>query len=207
MCESFKRVAIFFAILTALLLSGSLAGAGLIDFENLADGEIVTTQYSGQGVNFAGQTIALQAGGLLNEFEFPPRSGVTVVVSDVGELGIAFNAPQASVGGFFTHFSPITLTAFDALDNPVGSSTSAAGDNTVSSGNPPNEFLGTSSLTGILRVAIVGLPNEFTLDDLTFTSLPPVIDVPEPGIGLLEIGMLALSAVAVSRLQRTHPRT
>ena len=186
-----------------MLLSLAAAGAAdadlVINFEGLADGELVTTQFSGQGVTFSGQTVALQAGVSLNEFVFPPHSGVTLVSSDLGQINVAFSQPQASVGGFFTHASPVTLTAFNAQNVAVASQT-VTGDNTVFGSNSPNEFVSTSSAAGITSVTIVGTPTQFSLDDLTLTTAP------EPDLALVGLGLLALAVVAVRVRPAPSPR-
>jgi hypothetical protein len=191
-----------FTIVLVMLLS--LAGAGaadadlVINFEGLADEEPVTAQFSGLGVTFSGQAVVLQAGLSLNDFLFPPRSGVNVVSSDLGQINVAFSQPQASVGGFFTHASPVTLTAFNA-QNVAVATTTVSGDNTVSGSNSPNEFVSTSSAAGITSVMISGTGTEFTLDDLTAV---PII-TPEPDIALVGLGLLALAMVAV-RVRPSH---
>jgi hypothetical protein len=68
------------------------SGALTIDFESLSDSEIVTTQYAGVGVTFSNAT-ALTAGISLNEFDFPPNSGVNVVYDEGGPMTISFDIP------------------------------------------------------------------------------------------------------------------
>ena len=200
MCELCKRLAIFFLVALFVAATVGTANAGfVITFEGLADGDVVTNQFSGQGVTFGGQTIALQAGLSLNDFDFPPKSGVNVVSSDLGQITAVFGAPQASVGAFFTHASPVTITAFDAQNVVVGTGSSGVIDNTISSGNAPNEFIGTTSVTGITSVTITGAPGEFTVDDLTFTAVVTT----EPDLTLVSLGLLALGAAAAWR--RLHP--
>jgi hypothetical protein len=59
------------------ILAGRAASAGSItlDFEGFPDSTILSTQYS--GLTFT-NAIILTAGISLNEFEFPPHSGVNV---------------------------------------------------------------------------------------------------------------------------------
>ncbi len=108
-----------------------------IDFEDLSDLDAVTTQYIGLGVTFAGATV-LTAGISLNEFDFPPHSGVNVIASDLEIITITFSDPVVSVGGFFTYTASLGLTATDSLGGTHNVS-SAFSENFVSSGNPPNE--------------------------------------------------------------------
>jgi hypothetical protein len=185
-----------FVIIFSLLVAAGSADAGVIDFEGLADEDLVTTQFSALGATFSGQTVVLQAGSSLNELEFPPHSGVNVASSDLGQINVAFAAPPTTVGAFFTHSSPVTFTAFNA-QNVIVDTKTITGDNTVSSGNP-NEFISTSSPGGIAMVTIAGVPTEFTIDDLTFSSA-----VPEPDLAFVGLGLLGL-AVAASRVRPTH---
>lgn len=174
--------------------AGSLAHGATINFDALTDLEAVTTQFP--GLIFTNTTI-LTAGISLNEFEFPPRSGGNVVFDDGGAIAVVFNDPQANVGGFLTYLSRVTLTAFDALDNVVGTDASDFASNLALSGDPgsfPNEFLGVIFPGGIRRVTLEGAAEggSFTLDDLTFTPL----SVPEPAtLVLLALGVVGWRAV------------
>ena len=74
---------------TALFVAGLVVFGGRVnaasitlDFEGLPDSTILTTQYP--GITFT-NAIILTAGISLNEFEFPPHSGMNVV-SDIEEL-------------------------------------------------------------------------------------------------------------------------
>jgi hypothetical protein len=169
-----------FLPLLFLLLSAPLARADTITFEGLADGTAVTNQFP--DLLFLHATAAT-AGASLNEFEFPPHSGSNVVFDDGGAMTISFATPVAGVGGFFTYTTRITITAFDASSNILGSFTSAFDNNTALSGDPgslPNELLSFGLLAGIARITIAGDPGggSFTLDDLTFSSSATA--VPEP---------------------------
>jgi hypothetical protein len=96
------------------------------------------------------------------------------------------------VGGFFNYASQLTLEAFDASNNLLGSVTSLFGANLAPSGDSgsgPNEFLQLNSASGISRVAITGDPagGSFTLDDLTITTSTAV---PEPEAFVFLLGGL-----------------
>lgn len=185
------------------LLASSLSAAPIIlDFEDLSDLEPVTTQFP--GLTFS-NTIALTAGISLNEFEFPPRSGVNVVSDEGGPIEIAFAAPVLSFAGYFTYLVPITLTAFDALDTPIASASSLFGSNLAclagppcfgDPGSSPNELLEVSFAAGIAKVAIEGdnLGGSFVLDDAQYRASASTV-IPEPstlGLALTGIGLAAL---------------
>jgi len=191
-----------------LMMVGLLAGLGswsalaygtVINFEGLPDGTQVTTQFP--GLVFTDATVA-QAGVSLNQFEFPPRSGVNVVFDDGGPVSIAFATPESSVGGFFTYSVPLTFSAFDATNDLLGTVSSAFAENLALSGDPgssPNEFLNLAFAGGISRVTITGDPAgaSFTLDDLTFRA------VPEPSTLLL---LLASSLAGVASMSSRRRR-
>jgi hypothetical protein len=177
------RKAILPATVVFLAILPSALQAGTIDFESLPDGTLVTTQYPGLIFTNA---IALTAGISLNEFEFPPRSGTTVISDFGGSLSIAFRTPIASFGGYFTYLVPLTLLALDAGGNPVASASSAFGTNLAClagapcsgyPGSSPNEWIKVGFTGGIARIIITGnLEGEsFALDDAIYTST-----VPEP---------------------------
>ncbi|MCK6556081.1 PEP-CTERM sorting domain-containing protein [Candidatus Binatia bacterium] len=189
------------AVATLVLVGGRPAGAVPIDFESLVDLEVVTGQFAGQGVTF-GNTIALvdgSIGGSLNEVEFPPQSGWTVVSDDGGPMTLVFGTAVGVVSGYFTYNTALTLEAFSdtAGTISIGSISSLYNSNTAVSGDPgssPNEFLQLLGLGPIGSVRITGAPTggSFTMDDL---SVDPV---PEPGTLILVGSGLA----AVWRVRR-----
>lgn len=168
--------------------------AAVITFDDLADSVIVGGAYA--GVTFTNAT-ALTAGVSLNEFEFPPSSGGTVAFDADGPMRVDFALPVASVGGFFTYLTPVTLRAFSATDALLGSAFSAYSSNLALSGDAgslPNEFLGLA-VGGIAYVVIAGDPagSSFALDDLTFEVATQ--QVPEPAaLGLLLLGLCSALA-------------
>jgi hypothetical protein len=178
----------------------------LIDFEGFDDGTPITNQYT--GVTFTNATV-ITAGFTLDEFEFPPESGVNVVFDDGGPITIDFDSPVLSFGAFFTYAEPLTLDGFDDTDALVASATSAFSSNLGLSGDPgsmPDEFLEVSDASGISSVTITGDPggDSFTMDDATITSLPSN-SVPEPSTGfLLFLGLAQLIAFWVSRSGRSE---
>jgi hypothetical protein len=110
-----------------------------------------------------------------------------------GPISISFPVPVASVGGSFTYLAQLTLTAFDGADQLIGQTTSLFSSNLALSGavgSSPNELIQIAFAGGISRLVISGdaAGGSFTLDDLTFAS------VPEPGtLGLLLPGLAVLS--------------
>lgn len=185
--------------LIALLLVGipSLAVAGpitIIDFDALGDLEAVVSQYP--GLTFS-QATALKAGFTLNEFDFPPFSGDTVAFDDGGPISIVFGSPVVGVAGYVNYGVPLTMTAFDALNNPLGTASSRFGSNLGTVGDPgssTNERLALAFL-GIKSVTISGdlAGGSFSLDDFEYETTGGA-PVPEPGT----LSLLALGAAGMS---------
>ena len=167
-----RLLALALVILLTLVCIPSLVAAGeitLINFDTLTDSEAVIGQYT--GLTFT-QTTALQAGVSLNEFEFPPLSGDVVVFDDGGPISILFESPVVSVAGYFTYLVPLTMTAYDASNTPLGTVLSSFGSNlglSGDSGSTPNELLALAFPAGIRSVTISGdvAGGSFTLDDFT----------------------------------------
>ena len=174
-----------------VLLFGSAlrASATTVDFDVFADGTVLAAQVP--GLTFA-NAIVISAGVSLNEFEFPPHSGAIVASDSGGPISITFAIPVANVGGAFTYSQPLTLTAFDGADQQIGQANSLFSNNAALSGeagSSPNELIQVSFAGGIARIVIEGdaAGGSFTLDDLTFAS------VPEPGtLGLMWPGLAVL---------------
>lgn len=178
-------------VLFGLIISSfARAGIATVDFEAFGDGTVLTNQVG--GLLFANATV-WSAGLSLNELEFAPHSGSNVAVDAGGPMSIVFASPVSSVSGFFTYSTSLTLAAFDALNQAVGTTSSSFASNFVSSGHNPNEVLQVSVAGGISRVLIAGDPNgaSFALDDLTVTT--PASNVPEPSSGVLLVsGVMVL---------------
>jgi hypothetical protein len=179
----------------------SARAATVLDFEGSPDSTILTNQYP--GVTFT-NAIILTAGVSLNEFEFPPLSGVNVASDNGGPMSITFATPVMSFAGYFTYLEPLTMSAFDAADDQVASASSLFSDNLAClagppcSGDPgssPNELIQVSFTGGVSSVTITGDPagGSFTLDDATYTTAP--VAIPEAtnafqisvGLGVLAI--------------------
>lgn len=156
------------------------ASAATIDFESFNDGDVLSNQLA--GVTFTDLAI-LTAGISLNEFDFPPTSGVNVASGTAASASIAFSTALASFGGYFTYLGGLTVDFYDGA-TLLGSVTGAFVDNYVSSGNSPNELLQFVA-TGGASITSVVLTGTFTLDDMSYvasTNQPPV---PEPSSILL----------------------
>ena len=184
-----------------ILACGQPAAAVTLDFEGLTDLESVTSQFTGLTFEKTVALVSGAVGGSLNEIDFPPHSGVTVVADDSGAITITFDSPVASVSGFFTYSAALTLTAFDALLATVDTTTSAFGANTASGGDggsSPNELLSVDAVSGITSLKIETADGgSVVLDDLTFVPLA----VPEPR--MLESLLCATAALlAVAARQR-----
>jgi hypothetical protein len=190
-------------LLTVAAASSAKANAVTLNFEGFADSTILTTQYP--GLTFT-NAIILTSGISLNEFEFPPRSGVDVVSDNDGPITIDFSMPTTSFSGYFTYVEPLTLNAFNASDTQVATATSLFSNNLAclagppcpgDPGSSPNEFIELGFAGGISSVTITGDPlgGSFTMDDITYTTA--TTSVPEPAntvvLAIFTIGALCHS--------------
>ncbi len=171
------------------------ADSTTITFDGLTDSSPVIAQYSANGVNFA-NAVALTAGISLNEFDFPPYSGATVLADDLAApLLVSFSMPMFAVSAWFTYATPLQIHVFDFSGNVLGD---------VVSPNPSN--LGTSTLIQIpfLNVGRLDFSStqtgSFTVDNLSFTSAVP--EAPE--WLLLGAGLFVTAAHARRRRGVTH---
>jgi hypothetical protein len=172
-----------------------------LDFETLGDMDVVTTQFADLIFDNTLSLVSGAAGGTLNELDFPPRSGVTVVMDVGGAITVTFDTPVTVAGGFFTYVAPLTITAFDATLAPVASAASAFESNTVVGGEPgsaPNELIQVTFTGGISSLTLQGDPNgfSFTLDDLTFIPRISVAAAEPPMAALVILAAATLIAVA-----------
>jgi hypothetical protein len=179
-----------------LLVPFSLtAGQIVLDFEGFSDSMVLTNQYP--GVTFT-NTIILTAGISLNEFEFPPYSGVNVASDNDGSMTLTFASSITSFGGYFTYAEPLRIDAFNAANAIVASATSTFSNNEALSGDlgsSPDEFIQVSFASGISSVTITGDPlgGSFVIDNATYTTAGT--GVPEPSswtLFALSGGLLAL---------------
>ncbi len=192
-----------------LTAMGPPAAASVVvyDFEGFLDSTPLTSQLA--GISFSNATV-INAGASLNEFEYPPRSGGGVVFDDGGAISISFAAPVFAVGGYFTYLSALSLSAFDAANNLLGTVVhSAFASNLLVSGDPgssPNESLSFANASGLIaRIVITGdiAGASFVLDDLT-VNIGNTIPEPQTlwltlallGAGVLPRGWLRRASVA-----------
>ncbi len=190
------------------LLALSLAFVGMtdaasvtLDFEGFPDSAILTTQYL--GVTFT-NAIILTAGISLNEFEFPPHSGVNVVSDNGGPMTIDFSSPITSFSGYFTYLEPLTLDGFNAANSLVANAVSVYSTNDALYGDPgssPNEFIQLSFTGSISSVTITGDPagGSFVMDDATYSTVSS-LSVPEPSSFYLML--LGVTGLVVLRQQK-----
>jgi Subtilase family len=180
-----------------LLLMAALAGGAQADttlnFEGFPDSTILTTQYS--GLTFT-NAIILTSGISLDEFEFPPHSGVNVVSDNNGPMTIDFSSPITTFSGYFTYLEPLSLDAFNASSSLIASASSEFSNNEALSGDlgsSPSEFIKLGFAAGISSITITGDPlgSSFTMDDITYTSGTSTI--PEPrALPVVFVGMIII---------------
>jgi len=183
-----------------------LLPANTLDFEAFPDhtpaldSTPLTDQFP--GLAFSNATV-ISAGVTLNELEFPPHSGSNVVFDDGGPISILFSTPVVNVSAFFTYTEPLTLTAFDSNNNPLGAIKSMFSNNEALSGDAgsrPNEPLGLAFASGISTITIAGDPQggSFVMDDLSFTPAAAQ-SVPESGSAIPLAIFMGWMAWAVRR--------
>jgi len=187
-------------LLFSLVLYSPAASASVvtIDFEGLADLDPITNQFPGLVFSNAASIISGAAGGSSNEAEFPPRSGLTVAFNTGSPLEILFSPSVVDVTAYLTYNVLVTMTAFGALNQVVGTATSAYSNNLLVSGemgSVPNEPLTVAFAGGVSRIELSTL-GTFTLDDLTYTTASTA--VPE----VSSVSMLAMAALAGLLLRR-----
>jgi hypothetical protein len=191
MAECANRWGIVLLALWIVVGAAVEARAYVLEFDELSDLDPLTDQYHAAfGVDFSAATV-LSAGVSLNEFEFPPRSGANVIFDDGGPMLVTFDVLALEAGGYFTYSEPITLTAYDASFNVLGTIGSSHSSNLALSGDPgssPNELVQISIAGGFVHLGIAGdaLGGSFVLDD--FTATP----VPEPALSILAASGLVL---------------
>jgi hypothetical protein len=193
-----------------LLLTVAAAGRAqaetTLNFEGFPDSTILTTQYPGLTFNNA---IILTSGISLNEFDFPPHSGVNVVSDNNGPMTVDFSTPITSFSGYFTYLEPLTIDAFTASDIQVATATSAFSNNLAclagppcpgDPGSSPNEFISLGFAGGISSLTITGDPfgSSFTMDDMTYNSA-----VPEPSS--FPLAIIGVAALFTAYLRKKRP--
>ena len=195
-------------ICTALLIGfgfiqQSHAGVFTLDFEGASGGTDVADTYAGLGIHFGGAVFAT-AGIDLNETDFPPFSGVNVVLpNDSGLIRASLDKPATSISAYFTYaLDPgvhLYLTAYatpDFTGPALFSKQSLFSENYAGSGHAPNEWIGVGRILPQIRsfeISGGGIPGGFTMDNLTV--------VPEPNM-TWAVGAVLLG-VALRRFRQT----
>lgn len=188
-------------VMALALCANAAAQSTTIDFEGFADATVLTSQIP--GLTFA-NAMVLTAGISLNEFEFPPSSGVNVIFDNGGPLMIDFSTPITSLLVYVTYAEPFTIQIYDAASNVVGSATSLFASNLALSGDAgssPNEAFLLMFAGGFSSAVFMGngAGESFTLDGLTFQSATNRI--PEPST--LALALFAF-AVLLPRSRRAR---
>ncbi len=187
------------------LLAGPAALAAILvtlDFEGLPD-----LYYADAGAQNLGNAYAARPGGpvfgpdatllgvgrWLNDVEYPPASGATVLYTGTeNSIRVDFTtAPVSMVSTYFRSGTDIFLFAFDAADNLLGQAFGSP--NTAP--DPAGYLTVNTAGFDIRYVVIEGAPNFFVLDDFTYTAIP------EPAAGAAVVG-LALAGLAWWRRRR-----
>lgn len=191
---------------TASVMQVAVASPVVIGFESFFDGNSLTAQIP--GMSFVNATV-LTAGIGLNEFEFPPSSGVNAIFDDGGPITISFAVPVYGVGGFFNYSLPLSFTVFDSANVVLTTLNSGYSSNlglTGDSGSSTNEALSYASLGGLIaKLVIAGDPSggSFTMDDLT-VDFGASTAVPEPQTLALVLSLLGAGIVPGGWLRRRN---
>lgn len=193
--------AAFLILFAAMFLcSARPAQAVFLDFEGLVDLEQVTSQFNAQGVEFSNATAALAFPfGSLNEINFPPVSGVTLLTNEIdtdfdtfpdstGDMGISFGLGSFSnVSAYMTYADygftgdPLSVMAFSPTDTITPILTLTVFENLGSS-----QFVSFSGIGPIGSLLLQGgAGSYFTLDNLSFFQVQNSTIIPEPSTWLL----------------------
>lgn len=191
-----KKLTIFIALCLALAGANTARAAPtiVIDFESLADLEVVDDQFLALGADFGATASILQAGASLNPI-FPPNSGVNVIYDDpalgTGTIRVdAVGSLWAMAGGYVTGNTDVTLTAY-AIDGTALGSASTGGANFIGAGTglSPNIFLSVTA-NGIAYVEFSDSGNTYVVDDFTLQAIPAPGAILLGGIGVGLVGWL-----------------
>ena len=184
MNTSFKNLALAAASTIIMLMGiGKSGEAAVINFENLAPGEVVDNQFLDLGVDFNGTPSVLTMGEGLDP-TYPPVSGNNLIYNyPFNAINVnAVASTWDSVGAYITGIGQVTLTAYD-VENRVLGMTSTNGSNYLNSGTglSPNIFLKVAA-SNISYVKFMAEDkasnNSFTLDNFTFEPSPVYCPAP-----------------------------
>jgi hypothetical protein len=197
-------------------------GGTVIDFEGLAEGTLIDTEYSGMGVTFTqddGGTPMID--NLPALFGYGPGSGTGMLTGSttggaqfptVAGLVAEFSTPQAQVGAFLSDAAPLgdyTISAFGA-GGVLLESFVVAGASFPNCGTSFPVAPGCGVFAGFDRVTAdilsvqwgpsAAFGDSFAIDDVRFTGST----VPEPAT-LTLFGLTAVG-IAAARRRRAIPR-
>jgi len=168
MCKRVSRICAVGIAVSLANPTAVLSQTTTIDFEGLAVDELVTNQFAASGVTFE-NVFASVAGVSLNEIDFPPSSGQTVVSGfPASPAVIHISPPMPVVSLNITAANVATVSVFDDFD--VFLDSVEVGPNLGGTINV--EFI-TRQLIG--RVEIVGQMGArfLTLDDVSLSTEIP----------------------------------
>lgn len=189
-----KKLIMICTIIIGVAGLASAAPTIVIDFESLANLEIVDDQFLALGADFGATTSILQAGTSLNPL-YPPYSGVNVIFDDpalgTGIIRIDAVGPLwAMAGGYVTGNTDVTMTAYSIGGTVLGSA-STGGANFVGAGTGllPNILLSVA-VPGIAYVEFSDSGNMYVVDDFTHQAIPAPGAILLGGIGMSLVGWL-----------------
>jgi len=193
----FRRISIrsvAFALLAFASARSADAAPVTIDFEALANLEVLTSQFAADQVVF-GNLIVLESFSTLNEIDFPPSSGVHAVSGFAGgPVLVDFLQPASLFSVQLTTSDSALVQAFGAGDVLLDSQVVSAnlGSHTQVA------FLHGSSDIEYVAIASQLSGNAFflTLDDVVFDT-DGVVPIPEPSGLLMPVSGLALISLAL----------
>ncbi|MFM4834145.1 hypothetical protein [Aeromonas media] len=174
-----------FAVTMLLLLGTHTASAATttLSFDEFPNGTLLTNQYQNYGVEVINYGEVIVIGG--SNWPWPAHSGLNVVYTDTGLMSYSLNSSILgdirTVSAYISGGSDVGIYAYDANENLVGlSATGGASD---------NAFVTVTATAPIVRVDIQDGPASFTVDDLSFATVPTC----DENIMSLYTGVLALS--------------
>lgn len=208
-----RKVAASILASVVLAFFSNANAAFLINFEGIADGDPITTQYFQQGVTFLGGSayaaVSGAVGGSLNEIDFPPTSNDTVLTNVAFDtsgnptifdaISIQFTSPLSQVSGYFVYGGSQALVISAYTDSSFATlvDTKSLGENL---GIPSLVNLSGSESIGYLRIT-GDTDSQFTLDNLSGTPYQSHV-IAEPNTLLLLFGTLPLLVVFLNRFRQ-----
>jgi hypothetical protein len=172
-----------------------IAQAGAIDFGDLAgnatynlcgDGQNIGSYYASQGVANIGGSLGDPVNSLDTDCRvslgidaaYPPIGSDINLISQDDFATIQFTSLVSSVSLEYVAFDPIELTAYDGLGDQLAQSTGLANTDGIDDGFDSPIAVSTPGIAYV-TLGNVGLMDEYTFDDLSFT--PQAAATPEPG--------------------------